>query len=62
MTITRTYYCDLCNDLHQWQDEDFIGIYWESNRKLIEKPAREVEHHLCFNCIKQIIELWEKHD
>lgn len=55
--INRTYKCDLCNKVHSDEhfDYELIGIFWDTNKQyIVEKPAVEVEHHLCSKCISSI--------
>lgn len=54
MTVERTYKCNLCHDSHQ--PESLIGIFWtaDRNRPIDERPAREVEHHVCVDCATAI--------
>ena len=59
MSVKRIYECSLCNDR---QDPDrLIGLYWTSAYEyLVEKPAREVEHHICEACATAIRIIMEK--
>lgn len=55
MTITRTYYCDLCGA--NGSIEPLRGIYWEqqaTKENLVERPARTVEHHICNKCLNDL--------
>ena len=52
MTIDRTYRCDLCHDMHE--PGKLRGLFWRttaSGSELVEKPSREVEHHVCPKCL-----------
>ena len=57
MSVLRTYRCNLCGG----SDEDqLMGIYWTSTKAFsgfIRKGTREVEHHLCYGCIKAAAKL-----
>ena len=58
MTVKRTYYCDLCGA--NGDGEPLRGIYWQqqsTREQLVEKPWREVEHHVCEKCLKGLREL-----
>lgn len=58
--IDRTYRCDLCNSIHDPRVDAFYGIYWGGHpERLVEKPVREAEHHLCLKCIKQVVALFQ---
>lgn len=53
MTVTRSYRCDLC---HGSDVNKLTGIYWTHSTALkreafVAKPYREVEHHICDNCL-----------
>lgn len=52
MTVRRTYLCNLC---HGSDENMLVGIYWKSTQPFTEfvtKGTREVEHHLCYGCIR----------
>lgn len=54
MAVTRLYRCDLCSF---GGDRKMVGIYWHSTAAgdvLVVKPMREVERHLCLECIEAI--------
>lgn len=55
MTVTRIYYCDLCGA--NGNAETLRGLYWEAQatkEKLVERPFRDVEHHICQKCLKDL--------
>lgn len=55
MTVTRTYYCDLCGA--NGNGEPLRGLYWTqavTKENLVEKPWREVEHHICEKCLADL--------
>lgn len=54
MTVHRDYSCDLCREKEgPVYKAELFGIYWVG--KVIEiRGVREVEHHLCRNCIESI--------
>jgi len=65
MTATRHYTCDLCNMGND--AANLVGIYWTTlnpkdksywgRERAVERPAREVEHHLCQKCLDDIAEI-----
>lgn len=51
--IDRTYRCDLCRD--SYPANEMIGLHWQSWPKgWVEKPAREVENHICAPCLSTL--------
>jgi hypothetical protein len=55
MTVDRTYRCDLCHDTHD--PNRLRGLYWQATvtgHVLVEKPGREVEHHICNRCLEAL--------
>lgn len=56
MAITRTYCCNLCRDHLRVEDGDVkgIGLYWGPDSELRERPARSVEHHVCYRCLSSL--------
>lgn len=54
MTCTRLYRCDLCS---YGGDRKLLGLYWQTivtGDILVVKPYREVEHHICLDCLKAL--------
>jgi hypothetical protein len=67
VTIQRAYYCDLCGA--NGGAEPLRGLYWErqaTHEALVEKPWREVEHHICNKCLADLqrfpVTVTPKHD
>lgn len=63
MTVTRTYYCNLCGA--NGNGEPLRGIYWHqaaTKEVLAQKPYREVEHHICEKCLAGLKRLLEPQD
>jgi hypothetical protein len=56
MAVERTYKCDLCRDTYAVDDARLVGILW-TDRVFIYAPSRNVEHHLCANCIGSAVRL-----
>jgi len=55
MSIQKNYICNLCKD--KYLPEELIGLYSKANIQghiWVEKPARDVENHLCFKCLASI--------
>ena len=55
MTVTRTYYCDLCGA--NGNGEPLRGIYWEqqdTKERIVQRPWRDVEHHICEKCLADL--------
>lgn len=55
MTVTRTYYCNLCGA--NGNGEPLRGLYWEQHvtrEALIERPPRTTEHHICNKCLDDL--------
>lgn len=56
MAVRRTYRCDLCGDglsLDGQYGKQGFGLYW-TGRAWEERPAAQVERHLCAPCISSI--------
>ena len=54
MAVNKTYECDLCRSgLHGSTGTPFpgVGIYWTPRNDIEIRPWREVERHLCNQCI-----------
>jgi hypothetical protein len=59
VTTRRTYECNLCHERIGPADEPFtkrgIGIYFMSRPEwLTERNVSDVEHHLCWDCLRAI--------
>lgn len=58
MSVDRAYRCNLCRTGEAPIGKaDLFGIYWKqgATRETIEiRGVREVEHHLCRDCIESI--------
>lgn len=54
MTTTRIYSCNLCRTAIP-DDASGRGVYFLTSR-IAFKPLREVEHHICNNCVRSVIE------
>lgn len=55
VSVTRIYYCDLCNA--NGNGEPLRGLYWKrevTRECLVERPMREVEHHICEKCLADL--------
>jgi hypothetical protein len=60
LMIDRTYRCDLCRMVFCPNVDAAYGIYWGGHpERIIEKPVREVEHHLCLKCIQRVVALFQ---
>lgn len=60
MTVLRRYTCNLCGGADEAR---LIGIYWKGTSNgdhFVERPAREVEHHLCDTCLRDARDIWER--
>jgi len=53
MAVERIYRCNLCRELRRLDENDLVGLYW-SDRKWTEKPAKEVENHICMRCLSSL--------
>lgn len=55
MTIDKTFRCDLCKAScpPETLDSFLVGIYWVDHpiHGWTQKPAKEVEHHICKTCL-----------
>jgi hypothetical protein len=50
VTIDRIYRCNLCY-VHR-PPEQLFGVRWDGDmRTPRQRPAREVEHHICADCV-----------
>lgn len=55
--IIRTYECDFCRTIYKIDDDNLFGIYWvKNNRFEVSLNKRDVEHHICRNCIDSVLE------
>jgi len=53
MSITRTYFCNLCRE--KKEVENLIGLHWNAfPHGWEEKPARETENHICKSCMSTL--------
>lgn len=57
MTVERVYQCNLCNS--RCEPDELTGIYWTGDGPgTIEfRSARNVEHHICQDCLGSIVSL-----
>lgn len=50
MTVKRIYECNLCHV--QRAPDQLAGVQWGADmRTPLQRPAREVEHHICIDCL-----------
>lgn len=56
MAIDRTCRCDLCRDTYRLDEGKLIGLHWSDwpAKGWTEKPAREVERHICCACLTSL--------
>ena len=52
--IDRNYRCNLCRDAYP--RDELIGLHWKDwpAKGWIEKPASQVENHLCVQCLSSL--------
>lgn len=56
MTLERLIYCNLCN--RRLEPNETLGVLWTGMHSTIEeRPALQVEHHVCFSCLDGLLSI-----
>lgn len=58
MTLKRLIYCNLCN--RGLNPNESIGLWWNTNNILEERPGLQMEHHVCFPCLGGLLGIAEE--